>query len=68
MDDIDLKAVDTPGFSLISAADPLIIAIPISENRSTRVYEIHCETTDQAVAWSESIARHIEMNDDNDDI
>lgn len=67
LDDVDPQAIATRGFSLISAIDPLIISIPILENRSRRAYEIHCETTAQAASWADSLMRHIAMNDDNDD-
>lgn len=67
LDDIDLKATAAADFSLLSPTDPLIIAIPIAEDRKSRIYEIHCETEDQAHSWSQSIMRHIEMNEDNDD-
>ena len=59
--------VKAPGFSLQKSSDPLIIGIPVREKGTSRVYEITCETEQQATVWAQCIFRHIQLNDDNDD-
>lgn len=67
LNDLDKKFTSQPNLTFVIPQDPLILGIPIVEGKNTRVYEIHCETIQQAKSWSECICRHVQLNDDNDD-